>query len=143
MRINVADRTFTGTKISRVSVRVPGLMSANRGKPLCTYFERTGQCRYGDRCRYQHATSHNSAAAFSERSWSRSQVSSHHMECAHTSASQQYCTRSQDWVIRCQWGALQASPNLKPDGSQTIRIMSYNILADLLVCLYAGRTCSF
>ena len=40
-------------------------------------------------------------------------------------------------------GALQASPSAKPDGSQSIRIMSYNILADLLVCLYAGRTCSF
>ena len=49
-------------------------MSPKEGKPLCTYFERTGQCRYGDRCRYQHLTSHDSATAFKERSWCGTKV---------------------------------------------------------------------
>lgn len=49
-------------------------MKGNPKKTICTYFERNGQCRYGDRCRFQHPTSHNSATAFSERSWSESEV---------------------------------------------------------------------
>ena len=53
-------------------------MRANVEKPICTYFERNGQCRYGDRCRFQHPTSHNSATAFSERSWSESEVNCPH-----------------------------------------------------------------
>ena len=52
-------------------------MSTNEIKPICTYFERTGQCRYGDRCRYQHLTSHDSATAFKERSWYGAKVRCH------------------------------------------------------------------
>ena len=124
MRINVANRTSTGTKLSRVSVKSPGLMTANKGKPLCTYFERTGQCRYGDRCRYQHATSHNSAAAFSERSWSRSQVSlSPHVVCTHFCFTAMLYSKSglgDSMPVGCSAGQSQSKARWEPEHSHHV-----------------------
>ena len=70
-------------------------MRVNPKKAICTYFERNGQCRYGDRCRFQHPTSHNSATAFSERSWSESEVVCRHRAiCTSIASLCRACTRS-------------------------------------------------
>ncbi|BDA48472.1 probable protein angel homolog 2 at N-terminal half [Coccomyxa sp. Obi] len=50
-------------------------MSEDRQR-VCTYFQKTGRCRYGDACRYSHSSpSLRQAAGFQERVWSHGQAS--------------------------------------------------------------------
>lgn len=44
---------------------------------ICTYYHKTGRCRYGDACRYSHSSpSMEQTAGFQDRVWSHQQVRS-------------------------------------------------------------------
>ncbi len=56
-------------------VKFLGMSGHNRR--VCTYYQKTGRCRYGDACRFSHSSpSMEQTAGFQERVWSHQQVRS-------------------------------------------------------------------